>query len=324
MKKYLFIRILEACNADCFMCVFARSKDQYRFSKSDLFAILDKAKGVGVEYVRLTGGEPLLHLEISEFVRIIKQFELKSSIITNGASLPTKISELSASGLDQIVVSIDGTRDNHDKIRGFPGLFDRCIDGISKAKELGIRTRVNTVVGPHNYQDMLELQKLFTDVGINQWELTALKLDRPIVYPDRQAVIDSCDRLYHTEPGLLVPMGLRFYGESRSAQDLFFDAGVCPKPTGSLCNVVGNVIYIDPKIKKAFGCSLLPHRTGEDATDGAVVQNDDTWSLTNSEWNEHVRYYRTDGHRTCKGCSTTAAAYSNRIDDVGNVDPWEY
>lgn len=42
--RYLFIRILEACNADCFMCDFALSRDTFRFSREDFDDLLPKAR----------------------------------------------------------------------------------------------------------------------------------------------------------------------------------------------------------------------------------------------------------------------------------------
>src|SRR5262245_20671111 len=56
-ERYLFIRILEACNADCFMCEYALSRNSYRFSVAEFRELLPKAVRAGVRYVRFTGGE---------------------------------------------------------------------------------------------------------------------------------------------------------------------------------------------------------------------------------------------------------------------------
>lgn len=45
--RYLFIRVLEACNADCFMCEFALSRDTYRFSPEDFAELLPEAVAKG-------------------------------------------------------------------------------------------------------------------------------------------------------------------------------------------------------------------------------------------------------------------------------------
>ncbi len=86
-QRYLFIRILEACNADCFMCEFALSRDTYRFTTDDFAALLPAAIRVGVGYIRFTGGEPLMHPNLVALVRAGTDAGMRMSIITNGMML---------------------------------------------------------------------------------------------------------------------------------------------------------------------------------------------------------------------------------------------
>ncbi|MFD0385325.1 radical SAM protein [Streptomyces stramineus] len=86
--RYLFVRILEACNADCFMCEYALSRDTFRFSLDDFDDLLPKALAAGVGYVRFTGGEPLMHRDVVELVRAGTAAGVKMSLITNGMLLP--------------------------------------------------------------------------------------------------------------------------------------------------------------------------------------------------------------------------------------------
>src|ERR1700736_3189106 len=78
-KKYLFIRLLEACNADCFMCEYALSPDRYRFTLAEFRNLLPSARTFGVGFVRFTGGEPLLHREAVELVRAGAETGMKMS-----------------------------------------------------------------------------------------------------------------------------------------------------------------------------------------------------------------------------------------------------
>lgn len=167
--RYLFIRILEACNADCFMCEFALSRDAFRFSVEDFTELMPKAHAAGVRYVRFTGGEPLIHNEVVELVRIGTAHGMKMSVITNGMMLPRILDRLVAAGLAQVIVSLDGqSAATHDLYRRSPGLFDNGLAGLRAAGRLGILTRVNTVVSPHNYTEMPQLQRVLTDVGVRQ------------------------------------------------------------------------------------------------------------------------------------------------------------
>jgi cytosylglucuronate decarboxylase len=325
-KRYLFIRILEACSADCFMCGYALSRDSYRFTAEEFEAILPQARALGVEFVRFTGGEPLLHKSIEALIAAGARAGMKMSMITNGQLVPRMIRRLADAGLTQIIVSIDGASGaTHDHFRNTPGLFDQCIDGLKSAGDLGLLLRVNTVVGPHNYTEMPELQERLTAIGIRQWELSAIKLERPIAYPDPQHVLAVCGPLYEADPSTrLVPMGKKFYGETEAEQRLFFEFAITPRPTPPLCHLVGDVIYIDAREGRGFGCSLLPHRDEKDSGGGVRLRNDRAWTLDVPEFADHMNLFQSIGPSVCRGCSTTAAGYSDRVAAGHTMRDWEF
>ena len=129
-----------------------------------------------------------------------------------------------------MVVSIDGaSAATHDIYRRSPGSFEKALAGLRAAAGLGIVTRVNTVVGPHNYAEMPKLRRVLADTGVVQWELSALKLERMIVYPDPDDVRRVCDPLYESDSGMLVPLGKRFYGDSAEEQERFFTQAITPR-----------------------------------------------------------------------------------------------
>ena len=324
--RYLFIRILEACNADCFMCDFARSKDRYRFTPEDFTELIAEASASDIEYVRLTGGEPLLHKDIMQLLSIGRSAGLRMSIITNGTTLATKAEQLKANGLEQIVVSIDGaTRDSHDTFRNTPRLFSACMAGLKACRDAGLKLRVNTVVGPHNYAEMPELQETLEAAGVEQWELSAIKLDRRIRYEKPDHVLATCEPLYDRSfPERLVPMGKKFYGETQAARRLYFDEGITPRPELSECRLIGDVIYLDPKTQRSFGCSLLPHRSQLENRNGSTAFSKGRWTLEPEGFASHVDYFRINGPNQCRSCSSTAAGYSDEV-SRGCVTPeWAF
>jgi cytosylglucuronate decarboxylase len=325
-KRYLFIRLLEACNSHCFMCGYARSRDSYRFTLAEFETILPQAQTLGVEYVRFTGGEPLLHKDITALIHAGANAGMRMSVITNGYLLSRMFKRLLEAGLAQVVVSIDSASAScHDSYRRTPGLFDRCIAGLKMARDHGVLTRVNTVVGSHNYAEMPRLQQRLTEIGVQQWELSAIKLDRQVVYPDPGHVRAVCDPVYEANPGtMLVPMGKRFYGDTAAEQELYFVAGITPRPSPPQCHLVGDVIYIDAKTGLGFGCSLLPHRKAEESGGGVRMRTEGGWTLDVADFHEHVSLFRSAGPTQCRGCSTTAAGYSDDIARSGTIVPWHF
>ncbi|MEU9984226.1 cytosylglucuronate decarboxylase [Streptomyces sp. NPDC050856] len=325
-QRYLFIRILEACNADCFMCEFALSRDTFRFSVEDFADLLPKAREAGVGYVRFTGGEPLMHPDVVELVRAGTAAGMRMSLITNGSMLPKMARALAEAGLAQVIVSLDGSSGaTHDVYRRSPGMFDSGLRGLREAAALGVLPRVNTVVGPHNYDQMPELQRVLTEAGVKQWELSALKLDRSIRYPDPDQVRAVCDPVYDADPATwLVPLGKRFYGDTPDEQERYFTESQTPRASRPLCHVVDDVIYIDGKNERMYACSCLPHRDDDSGPGGAPLREGGAISLDTPVFRAHADFFRDRGPELCAGCSTTAAGYSDDVARLGTATPWQY
>jgi cytosylglucuronate decarboxylase len=320
---YLFIRVLEACNANCFMCAFARSKDRYRFPADDLRVMLPRVRAQGIRYVRLTGGEPLVHREVVALVDAIRTAALRSSIITNGWFLERNLEALVAAGLDQVIVSIDGLRDTHDEIRRMAGLYDRATAGARAAGARGVLLRVNTVVGPHNFREMPVLRTVLEDLDVRQWELSSLKLERPLDWtPADIADVDAVVAQVYGGAAQLRPMGKVWCGESAAERERYFRTGITPR-ADARCRVVEHVRYLDARNGMLFPCSLVPHRPGA-MDNGARAAPPSQFSVSGRGIERQARRLALEGPHVCTGCSATAAGYSNDLASGGGGDPWSF
>src|SRR5207302_6957567 len=131
------------------------------------------------------------------------------------------------------------------------------------------------VVGPHNYREMPELQKSLSSLGVEQWELSPIKLDKMVKYPNREEVLSVCEGIYRADPKTtLIPLGKRFYGNTPLEQELYFARGITPRPAPPQCRLVGDVIYLDAKNGRGYGCSLLPHRNPDESQGGALLRRE--------------------------------------------------
>lgn len=325
MIEYLFIRLLEACNSGCFMCSYADSDSTFRLREEDFLKLVDAANEEGVKYVRFTGGEPLLDKNLGKFISVLTYNKIKSSIITNGMLLEKKSEELYEAGLGQVIVSIDGIELTHDKARNRVGLYKQAIKGLQIAKRLGIHTRINTVCGPHNFRDMPELQHILTSMGIEQWELSSLKMGKKLSYTKRdiEEIQGIVERIYkigaRTEQ--LVPYGKIWCGGTEAEQERYFATGITPRPDKQ-CNVVEKVRYYDAKTGRMFACSLMPHRRAEESFFKTFEKIEDI--KIGDDLNGCVEYFKENGSRTCTGCSTTAALFSNRLEAGEHMEDWAY
>jgi GTP 3',8-cyclase len=118
-------------------------------SFEEIERVIRLAISLGIEKIRLTGGEPLLRHHVEELVARVAQIPGLSDLAmtTNGSLFIQKAPALRAAGLRRISFSLDSlTRDNFKKITGRDGL-DEVLAGIRLAQELGLKpVKVNAVV----------------------------------------------------------------------------------------------------------------------------------------------------------------------------------
>jgi radical SAM protein with 4Fe4S-binding SPASM domain len=133
------------CNLRCSMCGQwgeggITKKRSVEFIKEELpFDALRSTVDGMASYspaVTLFGGEPLLYKDCVPLIRHIKSKGMHCLIITNGFLIEEYAKELVDSGLDELNVSLDGSKDLHDRIRGVPGLFEKILCGLEKVRDL--------------------------------------------------------------------------------------------------------------------------------------------------------------------------------------------
>ncbi len=310
------------------MCGFSGSKDEYRFTPEEFQQMLPALQKEGVDHVRFTGGEPLLHAGLSTLLHQAKSHGIKTSVITNGLLLEKRASELAEAGLNQIIVSIDGLEATHDILRGIKGIFQFCAKGLLAAKENGIRLRVNSVVGPRNYLDMPELQVVLTKMGVEQWEMSSLKLGKRLDYSDEdRSRIENIviPKIFNegAKRNLLVPFGKTWCGDSQKERDLYFQTGITPRPEG-ICEIVNFVRYYDPKNKRLYACSLIPHREESEKRFPAIVESAGSFSTEADDIEKQAGFFHKQGPYRCTGCSSTAAGLSNQVKAGMKLHDWSY
>jgi len=111
--KSMRISITDKCNFRCTYCMPAEGlpwlKKAEILSYEELERIARVAVSIGIEQIRLTGGEPLVRRDVPEFVRQLRQIEgLRSlSLTTNGILLKQQAKVLAEAGLSRINVSLD-------------------------------------------------------------------------------------------------------------------------------------------------------------------------------------------------------------------------
>ena len=153
------------CNLRCPFChnpaLVFNPPEEYRISEEEFFAFLNKRKGI-LDGVAITGGEPLLHSDIGEFIAKIKSMGYKVKLDTNG-TFPDRLEKILSEGnVDYVAMDLKNTFDKYAETVGIKG-FDvelikrsiRLIQASGVAHEF--RT---TVVSPlHDAGDFEQIAK---------------------------------------------------------------------------------------------------------------------------------------------------------------------
>jgi radical SAM protein with 4Fe4S-binding SPASM domain len=114
------------------------------------------------------------------FVQHIKSKGLYCSINTNGTYLPREARRLVDLGVDAIMVSVDGPREVHDRIRGMDGSFQKIADGVKavlEARNGGTKRPeiiVNTTISPGNHEVLLPTYETVQAMGADKMILSQL------------------------------------------------------------------------------------------------------------------------------------------------------
>lgn len=186
------------CNLRCKMCgqwgvngafaEFSRDLLRQRLSPTEIKALIENVAFFKPN-ITLFGGEPMLHPDWLEIVKIVKQAGLRCNIVTNGTLVGKYAQEILASGLDEIILSLDGPAEIHDKIRRVPGAYQTTIDGFHHLNRLKTRANsqkpiinINCTLFEENYRYMTDVStaaKMIQSKGVTFHHL--LFLSKPTV-----------------------------------------------------------------------------------------------------------------------------------------------
>jgi cyclic pyranopterin phosphate synthase len=151
----LRVSITDRCNYKCVYCRTGEVGAQYaELSTEDYLRLIRNFVDLGIEKVRLTGGEPLLRRDLVEMVRELASWRTPSNqpldlaITTNGHLLEDLAAPLKAAGLSRITVSMDAVEQTtFERVTRVPGSFPAVVRGIRAAQEAGLGpVKVNCVL----------------------------------------------------------------------------------------------------------------------------------------------------------------------------------
>ena len=149
-----------ACNLRCKHCLNNSGiKGSNEIEYNELLRIVKLLIQAGIFEIRFTGGEPLLYSKIYDIIKFCTDNNIYVSIGTNGTLITESvIKRLKDCGLNKAIISLDGTRESHDSIRG-EGNYDKTMSAINLLKKYEIEYKINSVIMKNNIDDIIKLAK---------------------------------------------------------------------------------------------------------------------------------------------------------------------
>ena len=185
----LVLNVHSRCNCRCLMCDIWKREEASEITAANLERHRDSLRRLRVEWVVLTGGEPLMHSDLSALCVFLRALDVRLTLLTTGLLLSRRAAEVAAL-FDDVIISVDGPRSVHDAIRRVTGSFDLIQSGVSEVRKRrpDMRITARTTVQRMNHTSLRATVRAAKELGLDgisflAADLTSEAFNRPLLWP---------------------------------------------------------------------------------------------------------------------------------------------
>jgi GTP 3',8-cyclase len=182
----LRVSLTDRCNFRCFYCLPhgeppIAPKEQM-LSYEEIEYVVEIFVSLGIEKIRLTGGEPMMRRDIETIIAKLSALKPRLhdlALTTNGFFLPGRASELKNAGLDRITISLDSLKPEVFKSMTGVDVLDRVLEGIEAARLAGLTPiKINAViVRGHNEDEVVDFAAFARNHDVSMRFIEFMPLD---------------------------------------------------------------------------------------------------------------------------------------------------
>ena len=169
---YVRLSVTDRCDFRCVYCMAEEMTFLPReqvLSLEEIYEVGAAFVRLGVNKLRLTGGEPLVRKDILTLIRRLGKLDVELVLTTNGSQLPTMADDLVAAGVKRINISLDTLNAERFKELTRKDKFDQVMAGIDAACRAGFKkVKLNAVIlKGRNDDEVLDLVDFARDRGLD-------------------------------------------------------------------------------------------------------------------------------------------------------------
>lgn len=247
----LRISVIDKCNLRCTYCMpkeifgddYAFLPENELLSFEEILSLVESFAKLGVNKIRLTGGEPLLRKDLGVLVKGITKIQgiTDIALTTNGILLTKRAQELKDAGLERVNISLDAIDDDVFKeINGRGVVVRPVLKGIEAAIAAGLQVKLNMVVKKGmNESQILPMARYFKDKDVILRFIEFMDVGNHNGWDVKNVVTKKQMVDMINEEMAIEPAEENYYGEVASRyryQDGIGEVGVISSVSDSFCD----------------------------------------------------------------------------------------
>jgi len=169
--------LVRRCNLTCQHCYSISCDRDFpgELDTQEVFAVMQDLKRFRVPVLILSGGEPLLRLDLFDIARRAKAMGFYVGLSTNGTLIDdARAEQIAETGFDYVGVSLDGREATHDQFRRKAGAFAAALAGIRRCRSVGVKVGVRFTLTESNARELPWMLKLLDTEEIDKFYLSHL------------------------------------------------------------------------------------------------------------------------------------------------------
>jgi cyclic pyranopterin phosphate synthase len=290
----LRVSLTDRCNFRCFYCLPHGEPPiaprEQMLSYEEIEYVSEIFVSLGIQKIRLTGGEPMMRRDIEQIIFKLAQFKSEPPVVaggpkrfglrdlaltTNGYFLPHRAHSLKEAGLDRITISLDSLKRDVFKQMTGVDVLDRVLEGIAAAKDAGLQPiKINAViVRGHNEDEVADFAAFAREHDVQMRFIEFMPLDsghdwsREDVVSGRE-IRARIEERFPLEP-VDVPRGSETSSRYRFADRAPGEIGIIAPVTEPFCGACSRIrLTSDGQIRTCL-FSTVEHSLRDVVRDGA-------------------------------------------------------